>query len=141
MRTWQLAAAMLVVPSIPIAAWFSVLYFYYRKSAPVHPVLGIAMVVVGIVFVVNSLDSLTRLYSDNLGLTARRMGEGSYVATHWTLMYALVLAFQFTPLKIEWIGLVVIGIYAAIYVLLLRRWRAFAGIASQLDSQEQEITR
>ena len=141
MRTWQLAAAMLVIPSIPIAAWFSVLYFYYRKSAPVHPVLGVAMVVVGIVFVVNSLDSLTRLYSDNLGLTARRMGEGSYVATHWTLMYALVLAFQFTPLKIEWIGLVVIGIYAAIYVLLLRRWRAFAGIASQFDSQEQEITR
>jgi hypothetical protein len=49
------------------------------------------------------------------------MGEGSYVVTHWTLMYALVLAFQFTPLKIEWIGLVVIGIYAAVYVLLLRR--------------------
>jgi hypothetical protein len=39
-------------------------------------------------------------------------------------MYALVLAFQFTPLQIEWIGLVVIGLYAAIYGLLLRRWRA-----------------
>jgi hypothetical protein len=79
------------------------------------------MVVVGIIFVVNSLDSLIRLYSDNLGLTARRMGEASYVVTHWTLMYALVLAFQFTPLKIEWIGLVVIGIYAVVYLLLLRR--------------------
>ncbi len=123
MRTWQLAVAVLVIPSIPLAAWFSVLYFYYRQGAPVHPVLAVAMVVVGIVFSVNSLDSLIRLYSDNLGLTARRLGEGPYVAVHWVLMYALVLAFQFTPLKIEWIGLVVIGIYAAVYVLLLRRWR------------------
>ena len=121
MRTWHLAVSLLVIPSIPLAAWFSVLYFYYRASTPVHPVLAVSMVVVGIVFVVNSLDSLIRLYSDNLGMTARRMGTPSYVAVHWTLMYALVLAFQFTPLKIEWIGLVVIGIYAAVYLLLLRR--------------------
>jgi choline-glycine betaine transporter len=123
MRTWHLAVALLVIPSIPLAAWFSVLYFYFRQGAPVHPVLTVAMVVVGIVFVVNSLDSLIRLYSDNLGLTARRLGTSTYVATHWLLMYALVLAFQFTPLQIEWIGLVVIGLYAAVYLLLLRRWR------------------
>jgi glycine betaine transporter len=129
MRTWHLAAALLVIPSIPLAAWFSVLYFYYRQGVPVHPVLAVAMVVVGIVFVINSLDSLIRLYSDNLGLTARRLGTPSYVVTHWTLMYALVLAFQFTPLRIEWIGLVVIGIYAAIYLLLLSRWRGLAGTA------------
>jgi choline-glycine betaine transporter len=121
MRTWHLAVALLVVPSIPLAAWFSVLYFYYRQGATVHPVLTVAMVVVGILFVINSLDSLIRLYSDNLGLTARRLGTARYVAAHWLLMYALVLAFQFTPLKIEWIGLVVIGLYAAVYVLLLRR--------------------
>lgn len=127
MRTWQLAAALLVIPSIPLAAWFSVLYFYFRRDAPVPPVLTVAMVVVGIVFVVNSLDSLIRLYSDNLGLTARRLGAPTYVAAHWLLMCALVLAFQFTPLQIEWIGLVVIGLYAAVYVLLLHRW-GLAGI-------------
>ncbi len=33
MRTWQLAAALLVMPSIPIGAWFSVLYFYFRQQA------------------------------------------------------------------------------------------------------------
>ncbi|MGE0461850.1 MAG: BCCT family transporter [Vicinamibacterales bacterium] len=122
MRTWQLAAALLVIPSIPLAAWFSVLYFYFRQGAPVHPALTMAMVAVGILFVVNSLDSLIRLYSDNLGLTARRLGAPTYVAAHWLLMCALVLAFQFTPLRIEWIGLVVIALYAAIYALLLRRW-------------------
>jgi choline-glycine betaine transporter len=116
----HLAVALLVIPSIPLAAWFAVLYFYYRQGAAVHPVLTVAMVAVGILFVINSLDSLIRLYSDNLGLTARRLGTARYVAAHWLLMYALVLAFQFTPLKIEWIGLVVIGLYAAVYVLLLR---------------------
>ena len=124
LRTWQLAAALLVLPSVPLGAWFSVLYFYFRHGTPVHPLLAAAMVVVGIVFVINSLDSLIRLYSDNLGLTARRLGTPTYVATHWLLMSGLVLAFQFTPLRIEWIGLVVIGLYAAIYFLLIRRWRA-----------------
>ena len=133
MRAWQLAAGLLVIPSIPLGAWFSVLYFYYQQGVPISPVLSVAMVVVGIIFVINSLDSLIRLYSDNLRLTARRLGTPAYVATHWGLIYTLVLAFQFTPLKIEWIGLVVIGIYAAIYLLLLRRaargeWLGGAGL-------------
>jgi choline-glycine betaine transporter len=122
-RTWQLAMSLLVIPSIPLGAWFTVLYFYYRQGLAVHPALTVAMVVVGIVFVVNSLDSLIRLYSDNLGLTAHRLGTATYVGTHWALMYALVLAFQFTPLKIEWIGLVVIGLYTAIYLMVARRAR------------------
>ena len=128
MRTWQLAAAMLVMPSIPIAVWFSVLYFYFRQQLAVPPMLNAAMIAVGVLFVVNSLDSLIRLYSDNLNLTTRRLRPGAYVASHWGLRCGLVLAYQLTPLRIEWIGLVVIGLYAAIYGLLLRRrgWRALA---------------
>jgi hypothetical protein len=82
------------------------------------------MILVGVVFVINSLDSLIRLYSDNLGLSVRRLGTPAYVAGHWLLMVTLVLAFQFTPLQIEWIGLVVIGIYAAAYLLVFRRRHA-----------------
>jgi len=114
----------LVIPSIPIAAWFSVLYFYFRQQTAVPPLLSTSMVVVGVVFVVDSLDSLIRLYSDNLGLTVRRFGAPAYIAGHWLLMYGLVLAFQFTPLKIEWIGMVVIGLYVAIYGLLIQRRQA-----------------
>jgi choline-glycine betaine transporter len=124
MRTWQLAAALLVIPSIPLAVWFSVLYFYFGRDLPVPPVLTASMVVVGVIFVVNSLDSLIRLYSENLDLTVRRFGTPAYVAGHWLLMCGLVLAFQFTPLRIEWIGVVVIGLYAAIYILLTRRRQA-----------------
>jgi glycine betaine transporter len=38
-----------------------------------------------------------------------------------------VLLYQFTPLKIEWIGLVVIGLYAAIYTLLFLRRHELLG--------------
>ena len=79
------------------------------------------MVFVGIVFVVNSLDSLTRLYTENLGLTVERLGQKSYLVTHWSLLFSLILLYQFTPLKIEWIGLVVIGLYAAIAALTFHR--------------------
>ena len=132
-RTWHLAAALLVIPSIPLAAWFSVLYFYFQHDLPMHPALAGSMVVVGIVFVVNSLDSLIRLYSDNLGLSVANLGLARYVAGHSALMGGLVLAFQFTPLQIEWIGLVVIGLYLAIYILLLRRRRALAAVFSAAE--------
>jgi glycine betaine transporter len=68
--------------------------------------------------VINSLDSLVRLYTTNLGLTVERLGRRNYVAANWSALCGLILLYQFTPLRIEWIGLIVIGLYAAIYVLL-----------------------
>jgi nitroreductase len=79
------------------------------------------MIVVGVIFVVNSLDSLIRLYTRNLDLTVERLGIGWYVAGNWIALFSLVLLYQFTPLEIEWVGLVVIGIYAAVYVMAFRR--------------------
>ena len=79
------------------------------------------MICVYHLFVVNSLDSLTRLYTQNLGLTVEALGTGRYIAANWVILYALVLAFQFTPFKIEWVGLTVVGIYAAVYSLVFMR--------------------
>jgi hypothetical protein len=81
------------------------------------------MVTVGIVFVVNSLDSLIRLYTHNIEFTVTKFGAAQYVAGNWAMLATLVLLFQFTPLKIEWIGLVVVGLYSAIYFLLIKRRR------------------
>jgi choline-glycine betaine transporter len=117
---WQLCLAMLVIPSIPIAIWFSVLYFYFEQALVMSTLLKISMLVVGVIFVVNSLDSLIRLYTTNLNVTVERFGFYPYLIGNWLLMYGLVLLFQFTPLKIEWIGLVVIGLYAAVCLLMLR---------------------
>jgi choline-glycine betaine transporter len=121
LRTWQLLVALLTVPSILIAIWFSVLYHYFANGIEVIGFFKVAMVAVGILFVVNSLDSLIRLYTVNLDLTAERLGRRNYVLANWSAMIALVLLYQFTPLKIEWIGLLVIGLYALVYALLFQR--------------------
>jgi len=121
MKTWKLLLALVVVPSIPIAIWFSVLYYYFSNALEIGPYWRLAMVVVGVIFVINSLDSLIRLYTQNLKVTPDRFGKLQYVVGNWTALSALVMLYKFTPLKIEWIGLVVVGIYAAIYVLVFQR--------------------
>ncbi len=123
LKTWQLLLALLIIPSIPIAVWFSVLYYYFVNQLTISPLYNAAMVIVGIIFVINSLDSLTRLYTDNLNLTVARFGRRNYIIGNWLLMYGLILLYQFTPLKIEWIGLIVIAIYLLIYLLLIRAHR------------------
>lgn len=130
----QLLIALLIIPSIPIALWFSVLFMYHETGRELASVLRTCMVVVGVIFVINSLDSLTRLYSENLGLTVRRFGGPIYVVSHWALLFGLILLYQFTPLKIEWIGLVVIALYACIYtVLIARRGEIWAALRTKTD--------
>ena len=126
LRTWQLLLALLVIPSIPIAIWFSVLFGIYESGQDISGFMNGFMVLVGVIFVINSLDSLTRLYSENLRLTVDRLGKVKYIALHWLLLYGLILAYQFTPLQIEWIGLVVIGLYAVIAVLIVLRRQMLA---------------
>jgi choline-glycine betaine transporter len=121
LKTWQLLLALLVIPSVAIALWFSVLYYYFSNDIAVTGILQGAMVVLGIIFVVNSLDSLIRLYTDNLGMGVNRLGRNKYIVGNWLLIVILVLLYQLTPLKIEWVGLLVIALYTAIYVLLYRR--------------------
>ena len=121
LRTWQLLLALLIIPSIPISLWFSVLFGVYEQGLDIAGFMNGFMLVVGVIFVVNSLDSLTRLYTDNLQLTVERLGKLNYICAHWLLLYSLILLYQFTPLEIEWIGLLVIGLYAVITVLIILR--------------------
>lgn len=114
-KAWQLLLALLFIPSIPIAVWFSVLYYYHSNSITITQHLNWAMVTVGIVFVINSLDSLIRLYNENLGITVNRMGKPVYIAGNWICLFGLILLYQFTPFKIEWVGLIVIALYIGIY--------------------------
>lgn len=120
MKTWQLLIALLVIPSVAIALWFSTLYYYFSNDIPVTGILRWAMVVLGVIFVINSLDSLIRLYTDNLGFNIERLGLTQYVSGNFLLLGSLVLLYQLTPLKIEWVGLIVIGLYTAIYILLFK---------------------
>ena len=125
MPTWQLFLALLTIPSIALALWFTTLYYYFVNEITIGPILNMAMVGLGIIFVANSLDSLIRLYTDNLGFGVRRLGLGVYLVANWALIYSLILLYQFTPFQIEWVGLAVIGLYAAIYFLLFKRRKQF----------------
>lgn len=121
LKVWQLLLALVVVPSIPIAIWFAVLYHYFINDLPIAANWRLAMVVVGVIFVINSLDSLIRLYTLNLDITIERFSRLQYVALNWSALFGLVLLYQFTPLKIEWIGLIVVAIYIAVYTLVFDR--------------------
>ena len=133
LRAWQLIVSLLIIPSIPIALWFSVLYGIFESGLEITGLLNGFMVFAGVIFVINSLDSLTRLYTDNLGLTVEKFGRFKYVSMHWGLLYSLILFYQFTPLEIEWIGLVVIGLYAVIAILFFRRRAVLAEILGSAD--------
>ena len=123
LKTYQLLAALLIFPSIPLALWFSVLYFYFLNGIGTEGIPNWAMTVVGIVFVVNSFDSLIRLYTDNLNLTTERFGTVSYVLANAIGLFALTLLFQSQWLQIQWVGTVVIAIYlgALAYMFFVKR--------------------
>jgi glycine betaine transporter len=137
LSTLQLLLALTILPSIPIAVWFTVLYYFHTNSIEIVGVMKGAMVVVGIIFVINSLDSLTRLYTDNLNISVARLGMSRYVALNWTLIYSLILMFQFTPLKIEWVGLVVIFIYIVIYFNLIQKRKTLLNPQIASNSREK----
>jgi choline-glycine betaine transporter len=137
LRTQHLLLALLVIPSIPLAIWFSVLYFYHANGIDTTGVINITMIVVGITFVVNSLDSLIRLYSDNLSLTPARLGKVGYIAGNVAVLFGLTMAFQSQWLQIQWVGAVVVGIYIAcvIYILIKKR----SDVMSIKTSPEENI--
>jgi glycine betaine transporter len=128
--TWQLALAMVVLPAIPLGLWFCVLFIYHQNAITIPVWLNWFMITVGIVFVINSLDSLIRLYAANLDWSRPRLGTPLYYAVHFLLQLVLVGAYFFTPFEIQWVGLVVVGIYGATYFLIMRRMRLLAGLGS-----------
>ena len=111
LKTYQVLGAMLIFPSIPIAIWFSVLYHYHEAGIPTEGIKNFAMVFVGIVFVINSLDSLIRLYTDNLNLTVKRFGKFKYIAMNVVALSLLTLLFKLEFLQIQWVGALVIGLF------------------------------
>ncbi|MEM9582585.1 MAG: BCCT family transporter [Pseudomonadota bacterium] len=123
LRTWQLLAALLVFPSIPLAIWFAVLYHYHLNALSTVGLMNVAMVIVGITFVINSLDSLIRLYTDNLNLTTQRFGKLAYITGNVAVLFGLTLLFQSQWLQIQWIGAIVILIYLAcvFYIFATKR--------------------
>lgn len=119
LRTYQVLVAMLVFPSIPIAIWFTVLYYYSINGLETTGFYNLAMAIVGITFVVNSLDSLIRLYTDNLNLTVARLGRVKYLLGNLIALSLLTLLFKLNFLQIQWVGAIVIGLYFTTFGYIL----------------------
>ncbi|MGO1232908.1 MAG: BCCT family transporter [Marinobacter sp.] len=135
-KTWQLLLAMLLVPSIAIGVWFSVLYYYHAEGLKIAAFTNVAMISVGVLMVINSLDSLIRLYTDNLNLTAKRLGRVNYVIFNLVALVGLTLLFQLDFLRIQWVGALVIALYFTCfaYILLKKRKEVAAIKASPEDN-------
>ncbi|MGI2170834.1 BCCT family transporter [Shewanella sp. MF05960] len=120
MKTYQVLLAMMVFPSIPIAIWFTVLYYYSANGIDTSGFYNLAMVIVGITFVINSLDSLVRLYTDNLNLTVERFGKVPYIIGNVVLLSGLTLLFKLEFLEIQWVGALAIGLILSCFFFILK---------------------
>jgi glycine betaine transporter len=146
MRTYQVLIAMMVVPSIPIGIWFTVLYYYSANAIPVSGFYNLAMVIVGVTFVINSLDSLVRLYTDNLNLTVQRFGKVRYIIANVVLLSALTLLFKLEFLQIQWVGALAIALILGCFAyILMNHYRTVVAIerspkANKIDFTKIEAT-
>ena len=68
--------------------------------------------------------SLIRLYTDNLNLTAQRLGRANYVVFNFLAMVGLTMLFQLDFLRIQWVGALVIALYFGCFVYILAKKRA-----------------
>ncbi|MDF2177791.1 BCCT family transporter [Aliiglaciecola sp. CAU 1673] len=123
-----LLAAMLILPSIPIALWFALLYHFELHPQGMTPLVSMAMVLVGILFVINSLDSLIRLYADNLSVNVERLGSKTYIAFHFSLLFVLSVLYDSNLIQIHVFGALAIGLHLLTLIYALRQHRHQDGL-------------
>lgn len=140
MKTYQVLIAMMVFPSIPIAIWFSVLYYFSANQIPTAGFYNLAMVIVGVTFVINSLDSLIRLYTDNLNLTVQRLGKTKYILGNIALMSGLTLLFKLDFLQIQWVGAVAIALILGCFgYILIKHFNKVAEIEQSPKENDMDF--
>jgi choline-glycine betaine transporter len=134
-KTYQLFLMIMIIPSIPLALWFSVIFIYYQNGINTVGIYNYSMVFVGTLFVINSLDSLIRLYTDNLNFTPKRLGKSKYIILNILSLSGLTLMYNYDFLEIEWIGAIVIGLVVSclIYIFATKR-----NIVSNIKSSPAE---
>ena len=142
LRTYQVLAAMLIIPSLPIAAWFTVLYYYSVNNIDTTGFYNLAMIIVGVTFVINSLDSLVRLYTDNLNIGVERLGKVKYLVGNIVALSLLTLLFKLDFLQIQWVGAVVIGLFfSCLGYILIKKFNVVKEIEAAPLANEIDFTK
>ncbi|GAA0372317.1 BCCT family transporter [Bowmanella denitrificans] len=136
-KPWRLLLVLLLLPSIPIALWFSLLYHFQVQNLSLSTLAVAVMLALGILFLINSLDSLIRLYAENLNLDASRLGTSRYILLHFILLMVLGMLYNAQWLKIQLFGALVI----LLYILGLAYWARHRNQATSLSLQHRRKTR
>ena len=118
LRVYQVFLAILVLPSIPIAIWFIVLFDAFSLGLNLSINLKILIAFLGALFVVNSMDSMIKLYSSELSLTRHQLGSKQYLFYHLGLLSLLTMLYEIKMLDIELVGSIVI----ILWMLTLYFW-------------------
>lgn len=111
LTVYQVFLALVFVPVIPVGVWFSVLYFYFENSVNAHEYFAVAMVCVALLFVINSADSLIRLYCLQLNISDKSVGKLGYFVINGGLLFIGILIFHYQFISIFWIGNTVITLF------------------------------
>ena len=100
----------------------------------------IVLITVGVVFVINSLDSLIRLYTDNLNLSSGRLGKWKYFFLNFIALAALTMLFKIDFLKIQWVGALVIALfYCCLGYILYKKFTPVRKIDSSPKENELDF--
>ena len=100
------------------------------------------MMFVGTLFVINSLDSLIRLYTDNLNLTPKNLGLKKYISLNIISLSVLTMLYNFEFLKIEWIGAIVIAVFLACLLnILFTKYKAVSDIKSSPSENKLDFSK
>ena len=100
------------------------------------------MMFVGTLFVINSLDSLIRLYTDNLNLTPKNLGLKKYISLNIISLSVLTMLYNFEFLKIEWIGAIVIAMFLACLLnILFTKYKEVSDIKSSPPENQLDFSK
>ena len=108
LTSWQLLMVMVIAPLIPTFAWFSVLYHAYTSLFHFDGLANWLLIILGTLFVVNSLDFMIASYSRALNISSKRLGRLRYFVLNFCLLSSFTWLFFDKYLFIEWVALVVI---------------------------------
>lgn len=108
MSPLKLLWIMTLVPLIPSFIWFSVLYFIDIKQLVLSDRVNLVFLLLGVAFVVNSLDFMVAQYSTVFKLNRQCLGRRKFMVYNALLLLALTWLFQYQILLVQYTAALVI---------------------------------
>lgn len=113
---------MTIVPMVPCLLWFSILYGVHFKALLLTAEVKLAFLLLGIAFVVNSLDFMVAQYSTTFNLDKNSLGQTRFITVNTLLLLLLTWLFQHQLLLVQYTAILVIGLifYIALNTSVLK---------------------